>query len=413
MLLIRLCFILVSGAVWAIAQPARTPLAMPSPVQDKNFYLLSMLERTGGAKRAVQTDAVLKALAATKREGLTKAAGCAGKLDCIDGAFRLTDAEIDEAREALVGLYRKNEAVRRLVDGELRRCGLFVRYADLSGEELLAKTWSDAAKGLNRLIDVYLQGKAPRYPAIDSVSYDAKGASHGRLLDATAAVMEEGKPEVTLFFQPALRFGMALLDINRRDEAGRHEPMEAGENAAAFRRMRTIDWARYPYSAIVVPGSGTESLTVRISAYSKIRAELAARRFREGKAPLIIVSGGYVHPNQTPFSEAVEMKRWLMTQFRVPESAILIDPHARHTTTNLRNAARLMYRYGAPFGKTALITTDQFQSAGIESKAFTERCNIELGYQPHQLGKRVSRFDLEFVPKIESLQADATDPLDP
>jgi uncharacterized SAM-binding protein YcdF (DUF218 family) len=31
------------------------------------------------------------------------------------------------------------------------------------------------------------------------------------------------------------------------------------------------------------------------------------------------------------------MKRQLVALFGIPESAILVDPHARHTTTNLRN----------------------------------------------------------------------------
>ena len=57
--------------------------------------------------------------------------------------------------------------------------------------------------------------------------------------------------------------------------------------------------------------------------------------YANGKAPLILVSGGYVHPNQTPYCEAIEMKESLVRDFGIPSDAILIDPHARHTTTNL------------------------------------------------------------------------------
>jgi len=42
-----------------------------------------------------------------------------------------------------------------------------------------------------------------------------------------------------LFFQPTLKFALYLLDINKRDEAGRLEPLEQTENAAAVKRIRT------------------------------------------------------------------------------------------------------------------------------------------------------------------------------
>src|SRR5207244_1867209 len=115
------------------------------------------------------------------------------------------------------------------------------------------------------------------------------------------------------------------------------------------------------------------------------------------------------HPNQTPFAEAIEMKKALIAE-GVPADAVLIDPQARHTTTNLRNAARLMFRYVVPFERKALITTDTSQSATIESEAFAKRNAAELGYQPVKVLGRVSPFDLEFLSLIDSLQIDPTDP---
>jgi hypothetical protein len=216
-----------------------------------------------------------------------------------------------------------------------------------------------------------------------------------------------------LFFQPSLEYALYLLEINKRDEAGRHEPMESKDNRAAYQHIRSIQWANYPYTVIVVPGAGSDRITWNLSPSGRLRSEIAARRYREKKAPLILVSGGYVHPSQTPYAEAIEMKRTLMTEFGIPEEAILVDPHARHTTTNLRNAARIMYRYGVPFDRKALIATDNSQSTYIEGATFSKRCADELGYQPQRLLGRTSPFDLEFLPLIESLQIDPTDPLDP
>lgn len=85
----------------------------------------------------------------------------------------------------------------------------------------------------------------------------------------------------------------------------------------------------------------------------------------------------------------------------------------RHTTTNLRNAARLAFRYGLPATTPMLISSGPAGSAYIESRTFADRCKEELGYQPGVLGRRLSRFDQEFVPSIDSLHIDACDPLDP
>jgi hypothetical protein len=66
-----------------------------------------------------------------------------------------------------------------------------------------------------------------------------------------------------------------------------------------------------------------------------------------------------------------------------------------------------------PFGKKALVTTDLAQSASIESPAFEKRCLTELGYAPQRILGRISPFDLEFLPTLDSLHGDPQDPLDP
>ena len=119
-------------------------------------------------------------------------------------------------------------------------------------------------------------------------------------------------------------------------------------------------------------------------------------------------------PSTIRVAEPVDAVRdALVRDFGVPPEAIFIDPHARHTTTNLRNASRLVLRYGLPGDRTLLITTDQSQSAYISGKEFHDRCVRELGYQPGVVGKRLSPFDLEFVVSAASLHADSRDPLDP
>ena len=395
-------------------EPEHRPVELRSPVEDKNFYLLSALERTPGAHDAVKTNPVLARIATERLAALDRAVdSCNLDIECHAAAFRWSDAQMEEAARALAALYRTSPAIRTLTDGPLRATGLYVRYQDLGGPDLLEHAWSDCIRGIDRAIDVYALGKPPRYPAIDSIAYDVKTEAHRRVVQHVAAVLEDDRAGLDSAFSASLRFALDLMMVNRRDEAGRFEPMEMGENAAAFRRAKSVDWSRYPYTAIVVPGSGNDRPGVRLSPNGTLRDEIAAKRFREGKAPFILVSGGFVHPNQTEFSEAIEMKRDLIARFGIPGDAIIVDPHARHTTTNMRNAARLLYRYAIPFDRKALVSTDPDQSRNIEDPLFAKRCMDELGYVPFRLLGRISPLDLEFLPVKESLQADPQDPLDP
>ncbi len=403
-----------SFGVATAAEPLRAPVRMSAPVQDKNFYLLSMLERTPDVRDAVKAEPALARIAAERLTALDKAAKtCNIDIDCYAAAFQWTDTQANEAGHALAGLYRTAPAVRRLADGALRDSGMYVRYQSLSGDQLLDHAWADCVHGINRMIDVYGLGKAPRYPAIDSITYDVKTDAWRHVVQNLAATLEDNRARLPLFSSPSMRFALELMWLNHRDEAGRFEPMEIGENALAIRRIKATDWAKFPYSVIVVPGAGNDLPGFRLSPEGKLRDEIAVKRFREGKAPFLLVSGGFVHPSQTEYAEAIEMKRDLIARFGISPDAIIVDPHARHTTTNMRNAARLMYRYGMPFDKKALVTTDLGQSLSIESPAFAKRCLDELGYVPQQILGRISPFDLEFRPTLDSLQADPLDPLDP
>ncbi len=413
----RIAILLLAGAALAFQnspEPEHKPVELRSPVQDKNFYLLSAIERTAPARDAVKKDPTLARMAAQRLAAIDYAVKtCELGIECNTGAFRWSEGQIDEAARALAGLYATSPAVHEMIDGPLRASGMYVRYGESAGADLVQRAWADSMHGIDHAIDVYGFGKPPRYPAIDSITYDPKSEGYRRIVQHLVAVLQDDRDSLDLVFSASLRFAVELMLLNHRDEAGRFEPLETGENAAALRQIASIDWNRYSYTVIVVPGSGNERPGVRLSPNGMLRDEVAAKRYRDGKAPLILVSGGYVHPNQTEFAEAIEMKHDLMSRFGIPEAAVIVDPHARHTTTNLRNAARLMYRYGVPFDRKALVTTDLAQSRSIETPAFEKRCNAELGYMPVRVLGRISMFDLEFLPLKDSLQADPQDPLDP
>lgn len=325
----------------------------------------------------------------------------------------VSGAETNQIAEILKRLVRENRTLRRAIVPPLRESGTAIYWHAMTDEELVAKVWADCAAGINNAILVYGTGKPGRSAKIDSMFYDPKGPIWNATVHNLFGILAEEAKPTDPFFAPPLRFAAKLMEFNRRDEAARFEPMEKGENRAAYRAVCRTDWSKFPYTVILVPGLGPEESEVALSPAAKLILGAVARRYREGRAPFILVSGGYVHPNQTPYCEAIEMKRSLIRDFGVPESAILIDPHARHTTTNLRNAARILYRYGFPFSRAGLITTNTYQSRDIASPSFAQRCQNTFGYQPFEAGKRLSPFDLEFFPKIESLQIDPKDPLDP
>ncbi len=408
-----LSFALLLPAFGQLA-PAIRPVTYRQAVEHKNFPVLSAIRHSPEASALVAASRPLRELQATKLAAHQQAAStCALELACHLNAYRWSPQEITFAQTELQALVAANPDLAAWVRRELRLSGHYQRHAATTDSELLGLAWREAAEGINRLISVYGEGTAPRYPAIDAPIYPLDGPQYRRMANAVTLTLAETTATRPLFFELPLAFGLALLEMNLRDEAARYEPMHLKENRAAFEAIPSIQWSRYPYSVIVVPGAGSDRPGMPLSPSGKLRSRLAAQRYFAGKAPLVLVSGGHVHPNQTPYCEAIEMKRFLIDELGMPEQAVLVDPHARHTTTNLRNAARILYRYGVPFASKALITTDPYQSAYIENAGFNERCMRELGYLPHQLLGRLNPFDLEWLPTLESLHVDPTDPLDP
>lgn len=186
------------------------------------------------------------------------------------------------------------------------------------------------------------------------------------------------------------------------------------ENAAGLATVRDFASRHVTgYDLIVVPGytplDATEPTpTVHPTAAARLDDAIAA--YQRGLAPVILVTGGSVHPDGTPFNEAVLMKRYLVSQ-KVPAGAVIIEPCARHSHTNLRNAGRFMMSYGL---LTALVITsvDQaFYFANPKMSGFDERCVVDLGYQ---VGTFQTQQDghVAFRPS-DQVRTRGGDPLDP
>ena len=330
---------------------------------------------------------------------------------CLAKDLYLNPVEIDLISDQLKKLCEKHPAILSLARNDLRPSGYFQLYQHKSDEELLIQAWKDAAAGINYIIKAYTENKGFRYPKIDSVSYPSQENTYQTILKEMFAQVNQKTPAMTLFFQPNLELCKQLLFINNRDEAARYEPLQI-QNKKAYQNIAQTQWKDYPYSIILIPGEGPEN-SMPISPNNKYRCQSGADRYNRKLAPFIIVSGGNVHPFQTPYNEAIEMKRYLMEVCLIPESAIIIEPHARHTTTNFRNTARIMAKQGIPLSRPALCSTSVFQADYIMDDSFKKTNHDYLKYIPFLSLKRLNEFDVEFSPNLESLQMDSLDPLDP
>lgn len=380
-------------------------------VQYKNYYLLTLLQQDQAVKKLIQNDPELHALFKARVSKITAALkNCQHDIACFSAAFKFTEAEVSAVSNRLSFLFKKDGALVAMVKNQVIPSGCYGMYGSSKPLDLLLKAWEQDAKAINFAIGVYVEGLKPNYPKIDSIGFNVKDQSYPELVNTNASLSLNTQNK--LFFEPSMQFSLIALEINERNDAADYEPMASTVNKAALSAIKKTNFAAYKYSLILVPGEGPEERDVELSAGGMLRCRLAANQYRAGVAPFILVSGGRVHPYKTKYSEAYEMKKFLMQTLQIPEHAIIMEPHARHTTTNLRNAARIMFRYGMPMNQKALTVTVKSQSMYI-SDVMLKRCVAELGYEPYRIGDRLSDHALEFYPNVMSLQIDYDEPMDP
>jgi DUF218 domain len=395
--------------------PTYKPLYSGNIVMDKDFYLFTaILESFEVRAKLSGNDSLIGWLQEQTALVKMKSTDTSRTAEALLGDFRWSSKDSMRVDEIFRRQYKLNRAVfDKLIDGHLRPSGYYQRFVGYDNEDLLLHAWGQCVVGINYIIDQYGLGKKMRYPTIDSISYDVTSEYYRELLKVMFSYLTEKTDSMQLFFQPRLALALELLRANDRDEPARYEPLEKGENRAAVEWAKNIKWNLYPYGAIVVPGEGPELYTVSFDPMGRMRCDLAAQRWRKKLAPFIVVSGGYCHPFHTPFCEAIEMKKYLVGQCGIPESAVIIDPQARHTTTNFRNAGRLIIRYRIPMEKPALCITTKDQADYIENPGFGRRCQRELGYVPYRDLERLSQHEIRFYIVPQCLHMDPYDPLDP
>lgn len=415
------CIIVLLGSISGFSQTGKgfdlsfKASASPSLVQDKNFYLLTAIQNDKAVSEILENSSVLKAIYQQQEVAIaTQADNCKDDPKCFLTTYQFTEADLKTIADELQVLVKEKKVLQDFVQNNLRPSGAYESFKKNTDATLFVKAWQVCASGMNRIINVYGLGEAPQYAAIDSVSYAVKSDYYkGALYQWNAFLVHKKPKENSLFFQAGLDFSLSLLYLNHRDEVARYEPLDKNENKKAIANLENINFNTFDYATIVILGNGPENYQDRLSALGKLNLALGVVEYKAKKAPLIIVSGGHAHPFRTPYCEAIEMKKELMQVYNIPEEHILIDPYARHTTTNMRNASRLMAAYQIPMHKKSLVVTNSKHSSYVEDKKFEARCIEELGYSPATILKRVNSTTIEFIPAIASLHQNPIDPLDP
>jgi hypothetical protein len=368
--------------------PAYVPPTGTSILQDKAWFLLTALMQVPDARAAVTNDPALLALSTARTAALRDAAAtCGADATCHAvhlswSAKQITDVATDLARVL---------KTTNVTATHLRPSGRFTLFADLDDDALVIRAATEALTTLQATFDNYAR---PR-PDLETLVSTASTAH----------------PDALLFFEPLLHLALAGVKADESDQAEQFEPLAVGENKKALERAATIQWDDWRFTVILVLGWGPDDLAQPLSDTGREHCDIAATRWQAGLAPFLLLSGGAVHPDRTPYFEAIEMKKYLVETLLIPEDAILVDPHARHTTTNVRNASRLMLRAGIPTDHPALISSDFLQAPYVT--ALGVRCMADLGYLPWSSMAQLSDNDDCWLPSPVSLYGDARDPQDP
>ena len=261
---------------------------------------------------------------------------------------------------------------------------------------------------IHGLVGGLLGGRAVGTRAVYQVRGDAV---RGVLLDADDQPVFQGVGRRLPAALPVTRYTLADPSAAQSD-GGDVDVAALNALPSALLRSLSAEQRDVHHALIVLPGYATESQgELRLHPKCEERARLAAALLQRDGSQVILASGGNVHPAGTPFNEAVELRRYLIDVLGVAPWRVAVDPYARHTTTNMRNAGRFLLAHELARGLVATSRDQSFYVAAAAISSFHVRSRRTLGY-------RVGRFlakthtTTRFTPSDAVFQR-GDDPLDP
>jgi hypothetical protein len=260
-------------------------------------------------------------------------------------------------------------------EAQLGRCAAGIDRASACGEweDAVARCGGDAtvhrafAELEPTACHVPVRYEADALPRPDPVpagcGYAADAAVHSRLeqearrYDAIAGGSTADLPlDLGCELEPDVRRTAALANARTlrataaRLRGGRRWPYAAaitfGFGVANHALSDLVPWR---------PGDDCTALSkwqMDLFGMNRVRAGRASAAWHGGVAPAVVVSGGAVHG---PLHEAFMLMHLASCSFGVPADAVLVDPCADHTHTNVRNSGGLVVALG---GRSGYIVTD-------------------------------------------------------
>lgn len=384
-------------------------------LRNSNFYFLDQLSREDQLLEVLNNNIVLKQIKQDRLQQINNLVNnnLIPSSEELIQAYIFTDQQIKDISLEMIALNNKQKQVGDFFN-KIKESQKYINYNNLDTSKFISDVVELNLKGLNHTLKVYGLGEKPYYPKIDSVSYDKNSKYFKAATLFWAKNLYNHTDYMSLgFFEPMLDYGLYLMYMNHRDEAIRYEPLDQLYNQNAIEYAKNVEFKNYPYNALIVLGDGPENYRDPLGALGKLNLKIAVEEFKQNKAPFIIVSGGHVHPNRTETCEAIEMKKELIQVYGIPEKAIIVEPYARHTTTNLRNATRLMKQYGFDITQKSMIVSYELHIKSIADKKFLDRFIRELGYLPGKILKQEKGELLDFYPSETLLHINPLEPLDP
>src|SRR5687767_1278931 len=119
-----------------------------SIVQDKNFYVLTLLQYSSRGRAELAADAELTAIAnrmAGAKSGPTSSGDLKAAALSAARSMTFSDDEISKVRAQLLAQTERSAALQALVNEHLRPSGTYQRLSGKSDAQMLAEAWVEAA----------------------------------------------------------------------------------------------------------------------------------------------------------------------------------------------------------------------------------------------------------------------------
>src|SRR3569833_3041649 len=210
--------------LWGSAQnnhpdPHYRLLGGDSYVQSKNYYLLTLFQDLPEVRTLLSKDTALTNIGRRKLDSLQYALKTCEREDaCYIQQLSFSNEDISRIADRLKALYKRGNALGRLVKDHLIPSGTYVLYQNLPAADMLVKAWTQDAEGINFAIGVYADDRKPNYPLIDSISFNTHDRTYviGLLYNAAAVIALENTAKQSFFSIP-LTAALRFIEMNERD----------------------------------------------------------------------------------------------------------------------------------------------------------------------------------------------------